>query len=157
MTHPSIQKILNGEAGEAKFLGRGYWREVHLVKYDGQDMALKTLRDDQKETKRNKERHRWEAAAMDAVSVDCYVSFLVQARKSIEGDGSRMYPPCDYARITPGPKFTRAEQRMHCAKLIRGFSGFNPTLSCAKFSTPRTLYELVRPRVRDTGCRQSAA
>ncbi|CAM9481153.1 unnamed protein product, partial [Sphacelaria rigidula] len=53
--------------GELKFLGRGYWREVHLVNYDGRDMALKTLRDDQQETKRNKERHRWEAAAMDAV------------------------------------------------------------------------------------------
>lgn len=67
------QKILKRESGELKFLGRGYWREVHLVNYDGRDMALKTLRDDQQETKRNKERHRWEAAAMDAVSVDCCV------------------------------------------------------------------------------------
>eukprot|EP00752_Nemacystus_decipiens_P005241 g4757.t1 len=51
--------------GKTEFLGRGYWREVRLAHFNGQDVAIKTLRDNQEETKRNKERHRWEAVAMD--------------------------------------------------------------------------------------------
>eukprot|EP00903_Cladosiphon_okamuranus_P009114 g8707.t1 len=52
-------------SGRTEFLGRGYWREVRKANYNGQYVALKTLRDNQEETKRNKERHRWEAVAMD--------------------------------------------------------------------------------------------
>ncbi|CAM9251098.1 unnamed protein product [Ectocarpus sp. 4 AP-2014] len=54
--------------GKTEFLGKGYWREVRLATYQGQDVAIKTLREDQEETDRNKERHRWEAVALDMVS-----------------------------------------------------------------------------------------
>ncbi|CAN0117306.1 unnamed protein product [Ectocarpus fasciculatus] len=53
--------------GETDLVGKGYWREVRLGKYQGQDVAIKTLREDQEETDRNKERHRWEAVALDMV------------------------------------------------------------------------------------------
>ncbi|CAM9198247.1 unnamed protein product, partial [Choristocarpus tenellus] len=52
---------------KGKLLGRGYWREVYLYKYKGEDIAVKTLRESQKPSRRNLERHRWEAAAMDAL------------------------------------------------------------------------------------------
>lgn len=54
--------------GPTKYLGRGFWRDVHLAKYDGQLLAVKTLRKTQDETDRNLQRHQWEAAALDAVS-----------------------------------------------------------------------------------------
>lgn len=54
--------------GKTDFLGRGYWRDVRRADYHGQEVAIKTLRDTQEETKRNKERHRWEAVALDMVS-----------------------------------------------------------------------------------------
>ncbi|CAM9532917.1 unnamed protein product [Ectocarpus sp. 12 AP-2014] len=54
--------------GKTEFLGKGYWREVRLATYRGQDVAIKTLREDQEETDRNRERHRWEAVALDMVS-----------------------------------------------------------------------------------------
>ncbi|CAM9139951.1 unnamed protein product [Hapterophycus canaliculatus] len=53
--------------GKTKYLGRGYWREVRLGEFNGQEVAIKTLRDTQEESKRNKERHRWEAVALDMV------------------------------------------------------------------------------------------
>lgn len=53
--------------GETTYLGRGYWREVRLAEYGGQQVAIKTLRDDQEESKRNRQRHRWEAVALDQV------------------------------------------------------------------------------------------
>lgn len=53
--------------GKSDFLGRGYWREVRRADYNGQEVAIKILRDNQEETKRNKERHRWEAVALDMV------------------------------------------------------------------------------------------
>lgn len=53
--------------GKTEFLGKGYWREVRLATYQGQDVAIKTLREDQEETDRNRERHRWEAVALDMV------------------------------------------------------------------------------------------
>ena len=54
--------------GPKKFLGRGFWRDVQLAKYDGQQFAVKTLRETQGETHRNLQRHQWEAAALEAVS-----------------------------------------------------------------------------------------
>lgn len=59
-----VQEMLDGET---EYVGRGYWREVRLAKYDGQRVAIKTLRDDQDDSKRNKQRHRWEAVALDQV------------------------------------------------------------------------------------------
>lgn len=59
-----VQDMLSGET---KFLGSGYWREVRLAEYNGQELAIKTLRKSQEETKRNRERHRWEAVALDMV------------------------------------------------------------------------------------------
>lgn len=57
--------------GKTDFLGRGYWREVRRTDYKGQEVAIKTLRDNQEETKRNRERHRWEAVALDMVRECC--------------------------------------------------------------------------------------
>lgn len=54
--------------GPTKYLGRGFWRDVQLAKYDGQQYAVKTLRETQDATYRNLQRHQWEAAALDAVS-----------------------------------------------------------------------------------------
>lgn len=54
--------------GETELLGKGYWREVWLATYNGQQVAIKTLREDQEETNRNKERHRWEAVALEMVT-----------------------------------------------------------------------------------------
>lgn len=71
--------------GETEFLGQGYWRDVRLAEYRGQFVAVKTLRDTQEETRRNKERHRWEAAALEAVRTPvskppivavCFISVL---------------------------------------------------------------------------------
>lgn len=53
--------------GKTDFLGKGYWREVRRADYKGREVAIKTLRDNQEETKRNLERHRWEAVALDMV------------------------------------------------------------------------------------------
>lgn len=54
--------------GRTTHLGQGFWRDVHLTKYDGQEFAVKTLRETQDETDRNLQRHQWEAAALEAVS-----------------------------------------------------------------------------------------
>lgn len=51
-------------AGETTFVGEGYWREVRLARYKGQDVVVKSLKSTQEESARNKERHRWEAAAL---------------------------------------------------------------------------------------------
>lgn len=58
------QEILDGKTS---FLGQGYWREVRLAEYKGQEVAVKTLRNTHNESARNKERHRWEAVALDMV------------------------------------------------------------------------------------------
>ncbi len=59
-----LQEMLDGKT---ELVGSGYWREVRLAKYNGQELAIKTLRESQEETKRNRERHRWEAVALDTV------------------------------------------------------------------------------------------
>lgn len=67
--------------GNTQYLGRGYWRDVRLAEYHGQEVAIKTLRDNQEETKRNKERHRWEAVALDMVGGgSLFLLFLPTAR-----------------------------------------------------------------------------
>lgn len=66
-----LQYILSQRLGESDFVGKGYWRHVYRVNYEGQDMALKILNEDQEETRRNKERHRWEAVAMNEVDFFC--------------------------------------------------------------------------------------
>lgn len=53
--------------GKTKYLGKGYWRDVRLGEFNGREVAIKTLRETQEESKRNKERHRWEAVALDMV------------------------------------------------------------------------------------------
>ena len=56
--------------GPTEFLGQGYWRDVRLATYNGHQVAVKTLKMTHEETDRNLERHRWEAAALDAVRID---------------------------------------------------------------------------------------
>lgn len=63
--------------GHKTYLGHGYWRDVFLVNYDGQEVVVKALRDDQRDTTRNRQRHRWEAVALDAVR---YMSFCTDLR-----------------------------------------------------------------------------
>lgn len=53
--------------GDTTFVGEGYWREVRLASYHGQDVVVKTLKSTQEVSERNRERHRWEAAALEAV------------------------------------------------------------------------------------------
>ncbi|CAM9181094.1 unnamed protein product [Discosporangium mesarthrocarpum] len=48
-------------------LGSGFWREVYMYKYKGKVVAVKRIKDSQKLTERNRERHRWEAVALEAV------------------------------------------------------------------------------------------
>lgn len=59
-----LEEIL---AGETSLVGEGYWREVRLATYKGQNLVVKTLKSSQEESARNKERHRWEAVALEAV------------------------------------------------------------------------------------------
>lgn len=55
--------------GKKKLLGSGNIREVFLVDYHGRKFVLKTLREDFVATAlRTTKMHRWEAAALDAVS-----------------------------------------------------------------------------------------
>lgn len=68
-----LQEMLSGPTS---WLGQGYWREVRLAKADGRSVAIKTLRDTQEETRRNRERHRWEAVALDAVSISSLEFFV---------------------------------------------------------------------------------
>ena len=63
-----VQEML---AGEAKLIGNGNIRDVYLVERDGRTLVVKALRDDfeLRATKRRADMiHRWEAAALDAVS-----------------------------------------------------------------------------------------
>lgn len=57
--------------GKKKLIGRGYIRDVYLVEWEGRKLVVKFLREDY-EAKASESRvekiHRWEAAALDAVS-----------------------------------------------------------------------------------------
>lgn len=58
--------------GEKELIGNGNIRDVYLVNYNGKEMVVKALRDDygmRVSTSRAEKIHRWEAAALDAVSV----------------------------------------------------------------------------------------
>lgn len=52
-----------------ELIGEGYWREVRKVQYEGKDFALKTLKESQQPTKKNKRRHRFEAIALQQVGM----------------------------------------------------------------------------------------
>lgn len=58
--------------GEKKLIGNGNIRDVYLAEYEGQQLVVKVLRGDF-ELKASKMRvdniHRWEAAAINAVSL----------------------------------------------------------------------------------------
>lgn len=60
-------------AGDTTFVGEGYWREVRLAHYKGQDVVVKTLKSSQEASNRNLERHRWEAVALQAVRKYCEI------------------------------------------------------------------------------------
>lgn len=53
---------------DVEFLGEGYFRNVYLITYDGQDVVYKMAKDEGKQARKNKERHRKEAVALQAVS-----------------------------------------------------------------------------------------
>lgn len=58
-------------AGEPKLIGNGNIRDVYLVEREGRTLVVKALRGDYelRATKRRADKiHRWEAAALDAVS-----------------------------------------------------------------------------------------
>lgn len=58
-------------AGEKKLIGNGNIRDVYLVERGGETLVVKALRDDfeQRASKQRADKiHRWEAAALDAVS-----------------------------------------------------------------------------------------
>lgn len=58
-------------AGEKELIGNGNIRDVYLVKVGDKTLVVKALRDDfeQRASKQRADKiHRWEAAALDAVS-----------------------------------------------------------------------------------------
>lgn len=63
-----VQAMLGGEK---KLIGNGNIRDVYLVEWGGRKLVVKALREDfelRASRRRADKIHRWEAAALDAVS-----------------------------------------------------------------------------------------
>ena len=81
-------------SGKKELVGSGFIRDVYLVEWKGRELAVKFLREDYEERASEglaEYIHRWEAAALDAVS-DTYV-YMVRASESNVSPARTYFPP----------------------------------------------------------------
>lgn len=102
--------------GGKKLIGRGYIRDVYLVDWGGRKLVVKFLREDYEERTseaRVEKIHRWEAAALHAVSdkiprfSSMYVptppetDFVSEARVDLDFPFDRLYPSWGCSGVRP--------------------------------------------------------